>query len=635
MSAIFGVFYRDGRPVEHALEAMYSGMARLPHERHGFVKRGCCGFGHMLTFNTPEAVGESMPKYIPEAKLLFVAEGRIDNRGELFEAFGTPGDERAAMPDGNLILAAYLKWGELCVEHLEGKWSFAAFHEESQKLFVARDKWDYSCLNYYADDKVIAFSPSLKGLFPLPFVRREIDEEMIARLLVVWPGANEKTTFRGVLRLLPSWHLCATRENLVAKRYWNYHDIPVREGRTLEECSGELLECMEKAVAARLRSYRPVAATLSGGMDSSTVCVLAAEQLARVGGRLRTYTHVPRFTPSASLKERQFGDERLFVEPIARKWGNIDPTYLDSRGLSPLEGLREALRLFGEPFHAAGNAYWIADVFKPAAREGYGTVLMGEFGNATTSWTGSEDALPPLKLMRRRGMWGLVKKKIFKPLLWGDGPTARLYKRAKYGARPWAEHSFSALEFEKKLDLARRIRLSGFDPTFKRLFPGPKGQPLTILDVGPLRLCYGGAIGCETGLELRAPTGDPRVIECALSIPDELFLGPMNKWVLRTMMKGKLPDEVRLNLRKGKQSSDLSARMYDDRAEMDRVLAEMEASGFDSVADIPRIRNSWEKLKADPDHFPLEEAFHLFRPFAAYLLQKEVAAAGQGAGAKE
>jgi asparagine synthase (glutamine-hydrolysing) len=195
-------------------------------------------------------------------------------------------------------------------------------------------------------------------------------------------------------------------------------------------------------------------------------------------------------------------------------------------------------------------------------------------------------------------------------------------------------HSYASPELEKRLDLARKIRQSGFDPTFKRVFAGAKSHPVAILDAGVLRLCYGAGIGCETGLELRDPTGDPRVIECALSIPDELFLGPMNKWVLRTMMKGKLPDEVRLNKRKGKQSSDLPARMHADRAAMDRILAEMEASGFGSVADLTRIRDSWQKLNADPDHFPLEEAFHLFRPFAAFLVMREDACA-QGAGAKE
>jgi asparagine synthase (glutamine-hydrolysing) len=619
MSTIFGIYYRDGRPVTDELEAMYSGMAHFPHERHAFLKRGNVGFGSMLTFNTPEAVGEAMPRYIPEAKLLFVAEGRIDNRDELFEALGIKGGEQAAMPDGDLILQSYLKWGEKCVDHLEGKWSLAAFHEESQKLFLARDKWDYSALEYHADERSFAFSTSSNGLLPLPFVRREIDEIMIARLLVVWPGEPEKTYFKNVLRLLPSHHVSVTRENLTLSRYWNYKDIPVRGGRTLEECCGELLENMERAVAARLRSYGPVAATLSGGMDSSTVCTLAAEQLARTGGRLRTYTHVPRFSPSALLKESQFGDERPFVEAVVRKCGNIDPVFLSSAGISPMQGLREAIRIFGEPFHAAGNAYWIADLFQTAAREGNRTLLMGEFGNATTSWTGSVDALPALKIARRGGWRSLARKRIGKSLLYGEGPISRLYKRIAFGSRPWGKISFMNPDLEKKLDLARKIRRSGFDPTFKRYYRDPKAEPRMIFDFNVLRLPYGAQIGCETGLELRDPTGDPRVIASALSIPNEMFLGPMNKWVLRTMMKGKLPEEVRLNTRKGKQSSDLTARLCANSEELDKELAEMDADGFGRIADMERIRREWELLKSDSAHFPLDTAFHVLRPVAVHL----------------
>ena len=66
-----------------------------------------------------------------------------------------------------------------------------------------------------------------------------------------------------------------------------------------------------------------------------------------------------------------------------------------------------------------------------------------------------------------------------------------------------------------------------------------------------MRLCYGAYLGCETGIEFRDPLGDPRVIESALAIPNEMFFDEQDKWVLRTMMKGRLPDMVRLNTKKG------------------------------------------------------------------------------------
>lgn len=620
MSAIFGLFNRDGKPVSDELETMYSGMKHFPQEGHSFVVQGNCGFGHLLTYNTPEAVNESMPKWVEAARLLFVAEGRLDNRDELFGALEIPVGERDGMPDGDLMLKAYLKWDENCVDRLMGKWSFAAFHTDEQRLFIARDKWDYSDIDYYEDEKVLAFATSEKGLLPLPFIKREIDELMIARLLVVWPGDFDKSYIKGLKHLLPSRTLRVTREKAELRRYWNYADIRVREGRKLDDYVEDLLDSFNKAVACRLRSYKPLAATLSGGMDSSSVCVIAAEQLAKQGKQLRTYSHVPQFSPSKTLSEHQFGDEQPFIEAIVDAAGNINSMFLNSSGISPLEGIKEAIRLYGAPFHGACNAYWMVDIFKTAAKENYGTMLMGEFGNGTISWDGVSDTLSFSEIFKRYGLKGLAKKKLIKPILYGNTPFASVYKRMAFGGRPWNSISYCTKEFEESLNIAKRIKESGFDPTFRCHYTDPKKQAVRIFDFNVSRLSFGSSSGCETGLELRDPTGDTRVIESALAIPHELFFGEMDKWVLRTMMKGRLPDRVRLNTKKGKQSSDIPARLYAHREEMDQIFAEMEASGFGRIVDMERIQMEWEKLKADSDNYPVNQASHFLRPVAAYVM---------------
>ena len=104
MSILFGIFYRNDKPVSNELEFMYGGMQHFPHEKHGFTVQGNCGFGHMLTYNTPEAVNENMPRYIEDAHLLFIAEGRIDNRDELFKLLNIPSNQQNTIPDGDLIL---------------------------------------------------------------------------------------------------------------------------------------------------------------------------------------------------------------------------------------------------------------------------------------------------------------------------------------------------------------------------------------------------------------------------------------------------------------------------------------------------------------------------------------------------
>ena len=622
MSVIFGLFYRDGKPVGEELQAMYDGMKHFPHEKHNFLVRGNCGFGHMLTYNTPEAVYESMPKWIKDEQLLFVAEGRLDNREELFSLLGMKSGEQTHMPDGDLMLKAYRQWGEQCADKLTGKWSLAAFHENEQRVFVARDKWDYTSIEYYQDDKVFAFAISAQGILRLPLVKKEIDELRIARLLVVWHGNPEETYYKNIKRLLASHYLHVTREKATLHRYWNYRDIQVRKGLKLEDYVEDLLENLNKAVEARLRSYKPVAATLSGGLDSSTVSVLAAEQLARQGKRLRTYSHVPQFSPSSAISKSRFGDEQPYIEAIVQARGNIDPVYLTTEDLSPLAGIEEAINMVGFPFHGSANAYWLVDIYRTAAREHYGTLLMGEFGNVTTSWTGTEDALPAHEVFKRYGSKGLIKKKLLNPARYGNSVSARLYKRMVFGKEPWRKIAFINEAFEKSLNLIKRMRQSGFDPTFKHYFSNPKTLVFRIMDFGDIRLSVEAIFGCAAGIELRDPLGDPRVIESALSIPNEMFLGKMNKWVLRTMMKDRLPDKVRLSPKKGLQSADLTARLYAHRDEMDRMLDEMEKAGFGRIADIKRIRTEWQLLQADPENYPMNTAAHPLRAIAAYMFYK-------------
>ena len=101
-----------------------------------------------------------------------------------------------------------------------------------------------------------------------------------------------------------------------------------------------------------------------------------------------------------------------------------------------------------------------------------------------------------------------------------------------------------------------------------------------------------------------------------------MYFGEMNKWVFRTMMKGILPDAVRLNTKRGKQSADIPARLYAHRDEMDRIFTEMEESGFGRIADMERIQEEWEKIKDDYANYPVDQASHLLRPVAAYMMYR-------------
>ncbi len=159
MSGIFGLIHDAGEAAGLArLQKMQSAMAHWGPDGGGLWRDDHCGLGQCLLYNTPEALHERLPRWVPEARLAITAEARIDNRDELCDYFAIPPAERPTTPDSDLILRAYLKWGEASPEHLLGDWSFAVWHPDERKLFLARDHHGNTSLVYWQQGEQFAFA---------------------------------------------------------------------------------------------------------------------------------------------------------------------------------------------------------------------------------------------------------------------------------------------------------------------------------------------------------------------------------------------------------------------------------------------------------------------------------------------
>ncbi len=188
MSAIFGVFNLDGKPVSpDTLQAMQQAMAYWGPDGDGLLCEGGVGLGHLLLHNTPESLYESLPSKHQDTGLLITASARLDNREELCRALAVPHPVRPTLPDSTLILKAYEKWGDECPDRLLGDWAFAIWDPRQQRLFLARDHHGNTGLYYYANARCFAFASSLKGLLALPDVPHRPNALRIAQVLVSWP----------------------------------------------------------------------------------------------------------------------------------------------------------------------------------------------------------------------------------------------------------------------------------------------------------------------------------------------------------------------------------------------------------------------------------------------------------------
>ena len=188
MSAVFGVINLDGRPAaKHELDLMRAALAEHGPDGSGIWTEGHIGFGQRLMCFTPEDRLERQPVSHAGGQYVLVSDARIDNRLELMHELGILPAEARELPDSTFILRAWEKWGADCARHLIGAFVFALYDAREQTVVIARSQMGERSLFYYETPQLFAFASAPKGLFALPFVPREINEQSVADFLVYMP----------------------------------------------------------------------------------------------------------------------------------------------------------------------------------------------------------------------------------------------------------------------------------------------------------------------------------------------------------------------------------------------------------------------------------------------------------------
>ena len=298
MSGFVAILNCDGSPCDKAaLRQLTDFLAfRGPDERQVWVD-GPAGLGHALLRMTPEVKRERQPLSLDQ-RVWIAADARVDGRKELINALARePGDGppiSAVAPDVELILRAYLVWGESCVDHLLGDFAFVIWDAPRRKFFAARDHFGVKPLFYATAGGAIVISNTLDCVRRHPYVSDQLDDLAIADFLLFdcinEPGA---TSFADIRRLPPA-HILSTEEGRISThRYWELCvNEPVHYRRS-SDYTERFLELLDAAVADRLHTGR-AGVLMSGGLDSTTVAASAKRILAHNGNpdSLRAYTAI-------------------------------------------------------------------------------------------------------------------------------------------------------------------------------------------------------------------------------------------------------------------------------------------------------------------------------------------------------
>jgi len=252
--------------------------------------------------------------------LILAADARLDNRKELLDALA--GDFFGAPGDADLILAAYLKWGELCPEHLLGDFAFVVWDPRGRRLFGARDQIGVRPLHYTRVGSLLGVASEIRSLLHHPAVPRRVDLVSVGDYLAHITSEPERTFFQDVHRVPPAHTLTVTSESLRVHRYWDVAGLTPLD-LSEEEAAHRFLELFRQAVRDRIEGHGgSVGVAMSGGLDSTSVAAVAVKELERRGGGSL-------IACSFAFDGMKECDERPYVSALSKALG-IETSFIDA-----------------------------------------------------------------------------------------------------------------------------------------------------------------------------------------------------------------------------------------------------------------------------------------------------------------
>lgn len=615
MSAICGIYYCDGRPVIPEISAaMMEELSLYPADAVGIWEKGQVFLGCHGQYITPESVGETLPYHDALNGLTITADAIIDNRIELFQKLGIDQGKESMMPDSLLILQSYQKWGQDCPKYLVGDFAFAIWDEKRREVFCAADHTGTRSFYYYHQGELFAFSTVIKPLFALPEISKAYNEIWIADFLampsVIHQLDPELTLYQNVY-MLPAGHTLTIGSSGVRKQiYWQAGELPELHLQSDGEYEEAFLEVFGEAVRCRLRSIRPVGVMMSGGLDSSSVACMAARELGRRNQRLQAFSALPMIGYRDWLPAGGLADEMPYIEAVKEYTGNIDVTYCRSEGRHSLSDTDRLVAMLEQPYKIVENLFWIDSIITTAQKNNIGVMLSGGAGNVTISWG---DYSPYLLSLLRSGQmrqlfsesWRIAKRyhhplqvlfTLFQTLL----PYEMQKNLKKLKDRNWPkglkELSPIHPEFERQISVKERFQRFEYDPLFINRLDSLEARKKHLR---PDFFSHLGVITTKqnlaSGVALRDPTMDKRVIEFCLSLPERQYVrNGWDRFLIRRAMTGILPDKVRQNdTVRGNQSADMAQRLQPYWPE---IADEISTIGLRDTErkylDIDRIKNS-------------------------------------------
>ncbi len=215
--------------------------------------------------------------------------GELYNTDEIRNELIRLGHDFTTRSDTEVLLHAYVQWKERSLEKLNGIFAFAVWHEQSGRLFLARDRIGVKPLFYIHRPDMFAFASEIKTLLSVPGVKPQLDREGAAQILLLGPGRIPGSgVFRNIYEVEPGQYGIYEKGILSLHRYWRLTDRPHTEN--FADTADYVRFLVKDSIKRQTVSDVPIGAFLSGGLDSSIISAVCAEEADRKGGKLATFS---------------------------------------------------------------------------------------------------------------------------------------------------------------------------------------------------------------------------------------------------------------------------------------------------------------------------------------------------------
>jgi len=577
------------RPGTQALEADLSTLAahiarRGPDSADRFVHasgRFSLGLAHARLAIIDLSSHANQPMTDSGSGWTIVYNGEIYNYLELRRELEQLGERFSTASDTEVLLKCWARWGVDGLSRLNGMFAFAVYNARSDELWLVRDRYGVKPLMWAAlEGGAVVFASSAVGVAAVAGLA--INRTYCARGLryQAFDTADTMSAFEGVSAIpAGGWMRIQCGELAAPPKFGRWYrladavaeKVAALEGRAddalVEECSAILTD----AVHVRLRSDVPVAVSLSGGLDSTTIAALTSRRIQNLRGFCYGEADAPHSEgPLVAAFSSSSGVKTQFIWP---RHTRADLAELLQNTLTHQEAPFSSLSVLAQN-----------EVYRTVRESGFKVLFGGQGGDEAFAGYRKFFIVALREALVRRDVFDAVR------LCWSLGvmlaneaAQARMYWQALDRYREQSDFAFGVIAWESRV-----LNLWGSGDN------GLRGRQIEDVECWslPTLLRYEDRNSMGHAVESRLPFMDYRLLELALALPARLKVAKgFGKWVLRRVTAGLVPDPIRLCRRKRGFdvtqdwiAAGLGAALRERIADHRSLLAEHVKRGVDPVA---------------------------------------------------